>query len=100
MIVVAGYLRLSPDTLEALRPLARETVLATRAEAGCIVYAFSEDMAEPGLLRIYEEWESAAHLDAHGQTPHIAAWRAALAKVEILDRELKRVSIDGFAPFA
>ncbi|WP_185984441.1 putative quinol monooxygenase [Aureimonas mangrovi] len=100
MIVVAGYLRFSPETLDSLRPLARETVEMTRAEAGCIVYAFSEDMAEPGLLRIYEEWQSAAHLDAHGQTPHIAAWRAALAEVEIIDRELKRVAVDGFSPFA
>ena len=100
MIVVTGYLRLEPAALQALRPLAEKTVWATRAEDGCIVYAFSEDLAEPGLMRIYEEWESQAHLDAHGQTAHIAAWREAVRGVQILERELKLADIAAFAPFA
>lgn len=100
MIVVSGYLRLEANVLQQLRPLGRETVLATRAEDGCIVYAFSEDFAEPGVMRIYEEWETQAHLDAHGKTAHIARWREALGGVEILERELKLVEIAAFSPFA
>lgn len=99
MIVVSGYLRLEASVLQQLRPLAEKTVWATRAEEGCIVYAFSEDLAEPGLMRIYEEWESQAQLDAHGKTPHIAEWRAALGGVQILERELKLVEIAAFSPF-
>lgn len=98
MIVVSGTLRLAPQTLEALRDLARETILATREEAGCIVYSFAEDLVQPGLIRIYEEWETMAALDAHGNTAHIARWREALGGVEILSRELKTIEAGATAP--
>ncbi len=35
--------------------------------------------AEPGLIRVFEAWRDQAALDAHFQTPHMAAWRASLA---------------------
>ena len=46
-------------------------------------------MAEPGLIRVYEEWESQAHLDAHMNTPHMAAWRAALGEIGVVARDVK-----------
>ncbi|MFD2238663.1 putative quinol monooxygenase [Aureimonas populi] len=100
MIVVSGTLRLAPEDLAALRDMAGETIAATRAEPGCIVYAFAEDFVEPGLVRIYEEWESRAALDAHGRTAHIAAWRQALAGVTIVSSELKLTEVGAFEPFA
>ena len=100
MIVVTGTLRLSEVDLGSVRDVARDTVLATRAEQGCIVYAFSFDLAEPGLMRIYEEWESRAALDAHGRTAHIVAWRKLLSTIAVIERELKIVEIDGFQPFS
>lgn len=98
MIIVSGTLRLEPDALERLRDLAGETVAATRAEAGCIVYSFAEDLVEPGLLRIYEEWETMAALDAHGRTAHIARWREALGGVRVLGKSLKTVEAGATAP--
>lgn len=100
MIIVSGTLKLGSDQLAALRPTARETVEATRLESGCIVYSFAEDLVEPGLIRIYEEWESREALAAHGQTPHIAAWREALAGIEAPKADLKLVEIASAEPFA
>ena len=100
MIIVAGTLRLSAQDLDAVRADAVAVISATRAEQGCLVYAFAEDLMEPGLVRIYEEWESREDLDRHGKTDHIAAWRAALSRVTVLARDLKMIEVAGSEPLA
>ena len=51
-------------------------------------HAFSEDALEPGTIRIAEKWESWDALKAHGTTPHLAAWRAALKEIGLRGREV------------
>ncbi len=100
MIVVAGTQRLHAADLDRLRDVANATIAATRAETGCLVYSFAEDLTEPGLVRIYEEWESRDDLTRHGQSDHIAAWRAALSEVEVLGRDLKIIEVAKSEPLA
>jgi len=61
---------------------------ATRKEDGCIVYAFAQDVLEPGLLRIFEVWRDQEALTAHSQTEHMKAWRAAGATFGVSDRDI------------
>ena len=89
MIIVAGTARIPPENLARWRDAAKVVIAATRMEAGCRVYSFAEDIVEPGLVRIFEIWETRAALDAHGATPHIAVWRSVLAEIAAFDRELK-----------
>lgn len=79
MIIVAGTITLPADKIEAMRAPARTMVAATQKEAGCRVYSFAEDLTEPGLVRIFEIWESMEALQAHFTAPHMGAWRAAMA---------------------
>ena len=88
LIVVSGHLRIAPEKIEALRPHARRTLEATRQEQGCILYAFAEDLLDPGLIRIVERWSDWPSLEAHGGRPHMDAWRAALKEIGVLDREV------------
>ena len=90
MIIVAGTIRIPADKIEALRPTAEATLLATRKEKGCIVYSYAFDLLERGLIRIYEEWESLANLQDHLKQPHMGPWRAKLAEVGASDRNIKR----------
>jgi quinol monooxygenase YgiN len=89
MIIVAGTIRIPEDRLEELLPVARSTLEATRREAGCNVYSFAVDLADTGLIRIYEEWETREHLDAHGKQEHMVPWRAKLAEIGASGRNLK-----------
>lgn len=98
MIIVSGTLRLRPESVAALRAIAEVTLRETRKEEGCILYSFAEDLLEPGLIRIYEEWETMEALDAHGRTPHIEAWREAVKAEGPLGRELKTVEAGKTAP--
>ena len=47
-------------------------------EAGCINYDLHISPDDSTKLLFYENWTSKAHLDAHGQTPHIQNLRARL----------------------
>jgi quinol monooxygenase YgiN len=94
MIIVAGTIRVPEDKVEALIPVARATLAATRAEPGCISYSYAFDIEDRGLIRIFEEWESRAHLEAHFKQPHMVPWREKLAEAGASDRKLKRYESD------
>ena len=92
-LIVAGTVRVPPENLEALRPHMLAMMAATRAEDGCAAYAYAEDVAEPGLIHVFEIWRDQAALDAHFKTAHMAAWRAAWPGFGVSDRDLKAYDI-------
>ena len=87
-LIIAGTVRVPPDRLEAFKPHMQAMLAASRAEDGCLEYAYAEDVAEPGLIRVFEVWRDQAAIDAHFQTPHMAAWRAAWPQFGVSDRRL------------
>jgi quinol monooxygenase YgiN len=87
-VIVAGTVRVPHENIEALRPEMLKVLTATRAEDGCIDYAYAEDVADPGLIRVFEVWRDQAALDAHFKTPHMAVWRAAWPSFGVSDRRL------------
>ncbi len=92
-LIVAGTVRVPPESLDGLRPHMLAMMTATRAEDGCTAYAYAEDVAEPGLIRVFEVWRDQAALDAHFKTAHMAAWRAAWPGFGVSDRNLKAYEI-------
>lgn len=87
-ILIAGTVRVPPDQLEALKPHMLRMLAASRAEAGCLVYSYGEDVADPGLIRVFEAWRDQAALDAHFKADHMAVWRAACAEHGVSERRL------------
>ena len=98
MIIVAGTFRMPEENIEALLPVARATLAATRREAGCIVYSYAFDVEDRGLVRVYEEWETRAQLDAHLKQPHMGPWRAKLAEIGASGRSIKMYEADDGTP--
>ena len=94
-LVLAGTFRLAPERLEAFRPHILAMLTATRAEDGCVEYAFAQDVADPGLLRVFETWRDQAALDAHFQSPHMKAWREAGAAFGLSDRRIFAYEVAG-----
>ena len=89
MIVVAGTLELNPEDMDEAIGYVRDVVHATNQEEGCITYGFSRDLDNAGTFHIYEEWESEAHLAAHGKAGHMTAFRKKLGALRVIDRSLK-----------
>lgn len=69
-------------------------VLASRAEPGCIDYAYAFDLMDDGLIRVSERWQDRDSLKAHFHTPHMAAWRAVWPSLNIQDRSLRLYEAD------
>ena len=63
---------------------------ASRAEPGCIGYAYAEDILEPGLIRVSEAWQDEASFAAHAASDHLKSWRADCATLGAFDRKLWR----------
>ena len=59
-----------------------------------IEYEFAEVLGTPGVIRIWEIWESGEHLKAHGASAHMPDWREALGAVNPLGRGLNRYEGD------
>jgi quinol monooxygenase YgiN len=87
-IIIAGTVRAPPENLESLRPHQLAMLAASRAEDGCLTYSYGLDVAEPGLIRVFEVWRDQAAIDAHFKAPHMAVWRAACAEHGVFERQL------------
>jgi quinol monooxygenase YgiN len=87
-LIIAGTVRIPPENLERFRPHMLAMMAASQAEDGCNEYAYALDIADPGLIRIFESWESRAHLDAHFKTDHMVRWRETWPGFGLSDRTL------------
>ena len=94
-VILAGTFRVPPENLDALKPHMRAVIAASRAEDGCLAYAFGLDLADAGLVQVFERWRDQAALDAHFQSPHMAAWRQAREALGFHDRNLQAYEVGG-----
>ncbi len=90
MIVISGCFRFAPEQRAVALAAALAMAAETRKEEGCITYGFFADVEDEYIVRIFEEWQSQAHLDAHFQTAHMAKFRATLATLRPFDRNVSR----------
>lgn len=61
----------APGKESELEEVLTALIEPTRREAGCIRYDLVRGLGKSAELAFIEEWESAAHLDAHSQTEHV-----------------------------
>jgi len=93
MILLAGTVRIAPGRRSDALPHILRIVAASRAEPGCLAYAFAFDAEDENLVRIFEAFESEAALAAHRNSAHFAAWRAAWPEAGIGDRSMREYSV-------
>lgn len=72
MIIVVATMHVAPEDRDRYLDSKRGQVTATRDETGCLEYAYAADADDPGKVRLLEQWESMADLEAH-----LAALRSA-----------------------
>lgn len=61
---------------------------ANRKEDGCILFAYAEDVLDPGLIRVAECWRDWDSLAAHGRSAHVATWRQAVKTAGLSERSV------------
>lgn len=95
-VVVAGSFRIPAETFDALRPHLQAVIAETRKEDGCLAYSYAVDVADPELIRVFEQWRDQACLDAHFTTPHMLAWQAVRAQHGFHDRQISSYDVGDF----
>ncbi|SCG43301.1 putative quinol monooxygenase [Micromonospora halophytica] len=58
MLIVAGTLYVDPTGRDAHLASCVEIVRQARSAPGCVDFAISADLVEPGRINVYERWES------------------------------------------
>ena len=94
MIIIMGTVKLAPDRLDAAKPAMQLMVEASRAEPGCIAYAYAQDLLEPETVHVAEKWRDRAALTAHFATPHMAEWRGVMGGLGLTGRDLRVFEAD------
>ncbi len=98
MLIVAGEVVVEAGTIEKVKAALHETEEASRKEPGCISYAFSVDVNDPTMVRIFERWNSAEDLKAHFAMPHMASFGTAVSQIQPKSMDVKVYEIDKEIP--
>ena len=70
MVIVAGHIVVDPQDRNAYLSGCVEVVRQARRTAGCLDFALSADLVDPGRVNIFERWETQAAVEAfRGEGP-------------------------------
>jgi quinol monooxygenase YgiN len=97
-LIVAGTFQVPAENLEAFEATMAEMLAASRGEPGCVEYSYAVDVAQPGLVRVFEVWRARSDLEAHFKSAHLARWREAWARFGVSDRRLTAYEITHSEP--
>jgi len=64
MVIVAGHLVVDPDERAAYLEGCKDVVALARTADGCLDFAISADLGDPGRVNVYERWESEEAVEA------------------------------------
>ena len=90
MVIVAGHVIVDPAQREAYVADCVSVVDQARAAAGCLDFAITADVVDPGRVNIFERWESQAAVEAfRGSGPSeeqgAAILSASVAEYDVAD---------------
>lgn len=94
-VVIIGQFRIPAEKVPAAQAPIANVVSATRAESGCVKYAFAQDPADPGLFHVSEVWDSREALDGHMVSAHMKQWQADRAELGMTGREITVFTVSG-----
>ena len=83
LLTVVAYMRAAEGKTEELRSALEALIEPTSQEEGYVNYDLHQGVEDPGWFFFYENWDSAADLDAHLAAPHLVEFAGRLD--ELLD---------------
>jgi len=93
MIVVQVEVIVEPGSADKVRDAVKKMEQATRQEAGCLKYAFSVDVSDPGMVRVTERWATLEAIKAHLASPHMAEFNKAVGALHPKGLDVKAYEV-------
>lgn len=90
MLIVAGYLIVDPPARAAYLDGCLDVVDRARSAPGCLDFALSADLTDPGRINIFERWTDRESVEAFrgsgtGDAQNAAIRGASVAEYEIAE---------------
>ena len=63
MVIVAGHITVAPQQRESYLAGCVSVVEQARRAAGCLDFAITADLVDPGRINVFERWESQAAVE-------------------------------------
>ena len=97
-IIIGAEIRIEPSDMPKIREFASVMVdrTTTLEKDTCITYSFAEDFNEPGLVRIFEVWESDEALAEHFKTQHMADFQKGMAGITVKGVKAVRYEVSSY----
>lgn len=88
MIIVAGALVVDPDGRDAYLEGCVSVVEAARRAEGCLDFALSPDLLEPGRINVFERWRSDEDLQRFRGSGPDAGQLVALLDIQVKEYDV------------
>lgn len=98
MLIIAGEFKMQPGTRDEFFDAVAPMVEATLTEPGCRAYAFTPDLDDDDLIRLWELWDDEEALAGHFASAHMAAWRERAAALPLISRDVSKYTISDVSP--
>ena len=90
MVIVAGHVTVEPQQRESYLAGCVSIVERARGAAGCLDFAITADLIDPGRVNLFERWESQAAVKSYRRRaprnkPGAAMLSASVAEYDIAD---------------
>lgn len=81
IVTIVAKVTAKTDQIEAVKSELLKMITPTRQEEGCIEYRLHQDNDNPAVFLFYENWQSAACLEQHINSPHFKEYAAATGEL-------------------
>jgi quinol monooxygenase YgiN len=95
LLTVIARMRAKPGKEAELRAELEKLIEPTTKEDGYVNYDLHQGVDDPAVFFFYENWESAAKLEAHLQTPHLVHFQNVMGDLldgELVIQQLRRIA--------
>ena len=91
MVIVAGHITVDPEERESYLAGCVSVVEEARGTAGCLDFAITADLVDPGRVNIFECWESQAAVETFRGSGHSNEQGAAMLSASVAEYDIANV---------
>ena len=91
MVIVAGHITVDPEQRESYLAGRMSVVEKARRADGCLDFAITADLLDPGRVNLFERWESQAAVETFRRSGPSNKQRAAMLSVSVAEYDIADV---------
>ena len=88
MVIVAGHITVDPEERETYLAGCMSVVETARRADGCLDFAITADLLDPGRINLFERWESQAAVESFRRSGPRNNQRAAMLSASVAEYDI------------